>query len=172
MNNTETSTPNTKTTTDERVFRVPSALAEDLAFSIETMDADVLKATILKHRVVLDTFRSDEVDHGDEVISEKLPVLRVVTVSANGMSELMVVVPASMFDRNEGVELALRVLSSGRAYTDRSAISVVAGDDRELLLFGGWDKSPSEVAEAERSYVLGFHVDHPTHPAPISKALH
>jgi len=100
------------------------------------------------------------------------PPLRVVSVTFTGSPEapdLLLALPLKDFTHDQGVELALRLIASGRSYPDHSAVSVMLGDGRELTLYGGWDRS--DVDTDKPTYILGWNTDLPM-GRPINHTIH
>ena len=170
MNNTETSTPNTKDKADERVFRIPRHIAEDVAFAIEANDSDVILAVAKRHQIIIDTFLSADVPTNDVDVSfDGLPPFRLVSVSIMSSPEtpeLLISVPAE-FSQSRAVELAMRIVASGRPYPNYSALGVELEDGRDMTLIGAWDKAEP----GSNCFIFGWDVRAPLVPLR-STALH
>ena len=157
-------------TSDERVFRIPSHVAEDVAFAIEANDSDVILAVAKKHQIVIDTFLSADVPTNDAAVSfDGLPPFRLVSVSIMSSPEtpeLLISVPAE-FSQSRAVELAMRIVATGRAYPNYSALGVELEDGRDMTLIGHFDRSASQ----DDCYIFGWNSALPV-ARLVSRALH
>lgn len=151
-----------------REFRVSSAIWEDLAFALEVGDSEVLTAVVKRHGVTVDAFNTGDVPPDDrDPQFRDMPEILVVSMSFGpDATEMLLALPA-LLSKIDGIEIAIRIAASGKAYSDRSAISVELSNGSELVLFGGWDASPDEA----NTYILGHRYDLPM-GRPISSATH
>ena len=170
MHSTETSTSSTKANDEERVFRIPRHIAEDVAFAIEANDSDVILAVAKKHQIVIDTFLSADVPTNDAAVNfEGLPPFRLVSVSIMSSPEtpeLLISVPAEL-SQSRAVELAMRIVATGRAYPNYSALGVELEDGRDMTLIGHFDRSASQ----DDCYIFGWNSALPV-ARLVSRALH